>query len=44
MSAYRPDLQYASFDLAEMEDGGVLQTELLDEVVRRLDDGRLHPA
>ncbi len=43
MAAYRPDVSYFSFDLGDVDGDGALQAELLADVVRGLEAGRLAP-
>jgi len=43
MAAYRPDVQYFSFDLGDVEGDGALQAELLAEAVRGLEAGHVAP-
>ncbi|PTL81638.1 type I polyketide synthase [Vitiosangium sp. GDMCC 1.1324] len=43
MAAYRPDVEYFSFDLGDVDGNAELQVDLLANAVRGLEDGRLAP-
>ncbi|RKH44328.1 alpha/beta fold hydrolase [Corallococcus sicarius] len=43
MAAHRPDVEYFSFDLGDVDGNAGLQVDLLADAVRGLADGRLEP-